>query len=380
MRTTRGLACLQYGRVLNGTIGALGQDGAFSNDGRFHAFSVNYEQEFAGLGCSDLDTHGGAVFNAIVQKIPASAFLGSCYPTKPSFPRGFPAPARLEICPARDLRDLYFGLLGPDAVSISYKTAAGKLATERTAGLNGAYLIVGAPTSQACWSVDIDGRVVHPCGNGSTSRPDLQSYGVIRSVTYRDRRTCRPATEPSGCPPVGYNTTPVQHFTASEVRTTISVRTSLGWRYCTDGRTPQPCRGTPPPGYHLTPAFHGAVNDDPPGGRPQIRAVVTFTSRVAITNIDSAYTFNWRLTPVPGEASNRADCQIGDLDTTGNVTHEDLRVGQRVTEDIFADQLCSGTMHGSVTLNTVTGPATNLGVLGPQGRGIPVGDFSFRVP
>ena len=38
IRTTRGLLCVQVGRVLLGTVGALGQDGAFGNDGNFHPF------------------------------------------------------------------------------------------------------------------------------------------------------------------------------------------------------------------------------------------------------------------------------------------------------------------------------------------------------
>ncbi len=378
MRTTRGLACLQYGRVLDGKIGALGEDGAFSNDGRFHSFSVNYEQGGLGSGCSDLDTRGGAVFNSIVQRIPAGALDGSCYPTKPSPPPGALSPPRLEICPAGDLRDLYFGLLGPDAVSISYKTAAGQAVTERTAGPNGAYLIVGSPTPQACWSVEFRGRVYHPCGNGGTSSASLQSYGVIRSVTYRDGRTCRPATEPSGCPPVGYTTAPARQFTSSEVRAPISVSTSLGWRYCTNGNTTQPCRGKPPAGYHLTPAAavtaYGRTANAPPGGFPQIQVAVTFSSRVAITNIDSAYSFYWQLTP-----ANTHACQVGAL-AGRYLTREDLRAGQRVTEQIFVDQACPGTIHGSITLNTAKGPATDLGLIGPQGNAIPVGNFTLRVP
>lgn len=35
-RTTRGLLCVQVGRVDHGQIGELGVDGAFGNDGRFH--------------------------------------------------------------------------------------------------------------------------------------------------------------------------------------------------------------------------------------------------------------------------------------------------------------------------------------------------------
>jgi hypothetical protein len=378
MRTSRGLACLQYGRVVAGMIGALGEDGAFSNDGRFHPFSVNYEQGIPGSGCSDLDTRGGAVFNAIIQRIPASGMDGSCYPRQPSPPRGAPSPPRLEICPAKDLRDLYFGLLGPDAASISYRTPAGQVVSERTAGPNGAYLIVGSPTAQVCSTKTILGHGFHSCGNGSFSTPSLQSYGVIRSVTYRNGTTCTPATKRTGCPPVGFSTAPAPQFTSSEVRAPIKVTASLGWRSCTNGETVRPCRSKPPAGYRLTPAgkvtYYGRTALAPPGGFPQVRVTVTFTSRVAVTNIDSAYTFLWRLTPVNPHA-----CQVGPLGGR-YVTSKDLRVGQPVTDQIFADQLCPGTIDGSITLNTAKGPATDLGLTGPQGNAIPVSDFNLRAP
>jgi hypothetical protein len=277
---------------------------------------------------------------------------------------------------------VYYGLLGPDATSISYTTPAGQLVTERTAGADGAYLIVGLPTTERCTGVKIGRILIHPCFSGNTSNPALQSYGVIRSVAYRNGHTCRLSNLLSSCPPVGYRTVPVQHFTLSEVRAPISVHTSFGWRFCWKGpgRVVRPCRGTLPPAYRLTPAFHGRVNSDPPGGRLQVRAFITFTSRVAITNIDSAYVIGWRLTPSPGEADNHADCQVGDLDGAGTATREDLRAGQRVTEQIFADQQCHGTMHGSIKLTTAKGPETNLGFIGPQGNGILVGTFSFPVP
>src|SRR4051794_38495930 len=36
VRTTRGLGCVQLGRLAGGRLGVLGQDGAFADDGRFH--------------------------------------------------------------------------------------------------------------------------------------------------------------------------------------------------------------------------------------------------------------------------------------------------------------------------------------------------------
>ncbi len=47
VRTTRDDVCLQVGRLADGTIGALGEDGAFGDDHRFHPFSDNYQDRWA---------------------------------------------------------------------------------------------------------------------------------------------------------------------------------------------------------------------------------------------------------------------------------------------------------------------------------------------
>src|SRR5579872_4709844 len=40
LSTSRGEGCLQLGRIVDGKLGALGQDDAFANDGRFHELPV----------------------------------------------------------------------------------------------------------------------------------------------------------------------------------------------------------------------------------------------------------------------------------------------------------------------------------------------------
>lgn len=54
LQTTRGETCVQVGRLDYGTIGVLGQDGAFGNDHRFHPFSANYLNPG---GCAVTDAH-----------------------------------------------------------------------------------------------------------------------------------------------------------------------------------------------------------------------------------------------------------------------------------------------------------------------------------
>jgi hypothetical protein len=51
-RSKSGLACVQVGRVYQGKLGVLGQDGAFGNDGKFHELPVEAE------GCGSVDARG----------------------------------------------------------------------------------------------------------------------------------------------------------------------------------------------------------------------------------------------------------------------------------------------------------------------------------
>ena len=52
LSTTRGEGCLQLGRIVDGKLGALGQDDAFANDGRFHELPVSAAFDSAAAPCS----------------------------------------------------------------------------------------------------------------------------------------------------------------------------------------------------------------------------------------------------------------------------------------------------------------------------------------
>jgi hypothetical protein len=138
--TTRGEVCIAPGRVQDGAIGVLGRDRAFGDDGRLHPFATDY---IGPLGCALPDAGGHAFLNVGQTGLPASALIqgiaaaaGGCRVDNP------PPANRALLCPSRDLRDVDYGVLGPDAVSITYRTASGGLATDRTAGPGGAYLVV----------------------------------------------------------------------------------------------------------------------------------------------------------------------------------------------------------------------------------------------
>ena len=71
IQTGRLQACLQIGRLQSGQIGALGQDGAFDNDGRFHPIPLANN-----FRCGRTDAHGYLFLNVFAVQIPASAALG----------------------------------------------------------------------------------------------------------------------------------------------------------------------------------------------------------------------------------------------------------------------------------------------------------------
>lgn len=142
VRTTRGELCIQLGRVEHGKLGQLGIDGAFKDDGTFHPIAAtnlpSYEQR---LGTFAETTHTTCVLagRAIAATDIGIARSGALdrQSTREQKPR-----------PSGQLRDVYYGVLGPQAVSVSYRagSAVRTLPVERGTG---AYLLVLAAASAA---------------------------------------------------------------------------------------------------------------------------------------------------------------------------------------------------------------------------------------
>jgi hypothetical protein len=128
VHTTRREICVQIGRVDDDRLGQLGIDGAFHDDGRFHLLAPDVLPEYSDSGDVSCD-------------VAAPIAIGSW----PSGDRSAaPSPEHVSFKPtAKDLRSISWGLLGPHAVSITYRTAAG-VRTGPVAPGTGAYLIVGA--------------------------------------------------------------------------------------------------------------------------------------------------------------------------------------------------------------------------------------------
>ncbi|MGA9876881.1 MAG: hypothetical protein WBQ21_13855 [Solirubrobacteraceae bacterium] len=174
IHTTRGLICVQIGRVHDGQLGQLGVDGAFHDDGRFHALPAdalpddlrNGEGWMAGNCASPGDTYAG---DSVGLALSAASSLGQS-----------------SRVPA-DRREVSFGLLGVHAVSITYREGS-KVRTEPVLPGLGAYLIVQRYTSgRPLGSVsETDGRD-EPGNYSGPAGPN----GALTAITYNYAgRTC----------------------------------------------------------------------------------------------------------------------------------------------------------------------------------------------
>lgn len=134
VRTTRGLLCPQVGRLLDGRLGVLGEDGEFDDDGLFHELppSVLEPGTCTAPGEWSILSEIGVPAAGTLRDYPAPCLAPWERRTRASSP---------PSCPAGDERLVAFGVLGPHAVSVSYMDA-GRLRTVATAGRLGAYLIV----------------------------------------------------------------------------------------------------------------------------------------------------------------------------------------------------------------------------------------------
>jgi hypothetical protein len=334
-------ACLQIGRVRDGRIGALGQDGSYGNDGRFHLIPLT--QNFP---CDRTDASGHLFVDIFEQKVAASAAVGGhgpgCIANQPPARvlRQHPFP-HIATCPPRDLRDIAYGVLGPDAVSITY-TIAGRPRTVPT-GRDGAYIVVLPPTAQTCTREGPLGGRGCLLSSGETTAGQLES-GVITAVSYRDGHVCRlPAPSAAGtlqasCPNAGY-----VHFpryipptvTPAEAHTPLRVQFAVTRRICylpdRNAFTQDliPCPHAIPPGYRLGQS-----------GQRTLLITVTFKARVAADNHHQVYEFS------VGRVSGRG-CAGGGGGVSGT-SMIPIRVGQLAR---FQDQEspCPGSYEGVIT-------------------------------
>ncbi len=182
LSTTRGTGCLQIGRIIDGKLGALGQDHAFGDDGRFHELPVAADFN----GCELLDADHRLFANVTADARPASAWVGSggrlggCVPpTAGPYEKGLRLTPQerahgarpVALCRQADLRNIYYGLLGPQAQSITY-VLGGRRHTLATIGPEGAYMFVTRASPKQLLNFANAGTAdVVRCAGARASRP-----------------------------------------------------------------------------------------------------------------------------------------------------------------------------------------------------------------
>lgn len=329
--TSRGAGCVQVGRLVDGQIGVLGEDGAFGNDGRLHALPVASANP---LTCVALDANGRIFQNISKSYQLANALSGPEQAPTEAEPRPqdicvsqLATPAERSsaqggrVCPLSQERNLYYGLLGPQAKSITY-TSDGRTVRAPVQAPDGAYLIVtGAGGEQRATAF----------GPGVTGVVPIDS--PISEIEYTDGSVCRlsgqsmpqgacttPMSEPVGYAPVG---TPPS---ASQVASPLSI-----------GFTPSA------------------------GGQQVVRA--GFTAHAPADGMRSQYKIEWRQPAGAGSLTQETASQVA--------------VGEGQEASLQTRPLSAGTAEVVVSLQYATGPEL---LEGPGTIEIPVGRATVTVP
>jgi hypothetical protein len=372
-RVTGDMTCFQVGREQSGRIGAVGAYGSFGNDGRFHPFTLSD----VGFGtCVPNDAHQHAFDNVAYANAPASASGEPCQTFPGGLPLHLPARVRARLtaqshaadCKPRNQRLVAFGLLGPDATSVTYRTAHGT-ATTRTHGPDGAYLIVEPVDAAICGT-----QCGYAAGAGATAM--RLPIGLIATITYRDAPTCHgPPLTNNGptlmrlhhCRDVGYVAPPHPKVTEADVASPVRVQPMPAHHYCFPTGTYRPnalripCDGRVPKGYARI-----------RGGGSELMVYISWIARQRVTNVnDSAYSI---------QIANPRHCGGGEQGDGG--TQSLIRAGTRITREFEVSSRCAGTYRGTVVYEPSLGPA------GQGGAGLPepgspgtylVGRFSIVV-
>lgn len=286
VKTSRGLGCVQIGRVKDGKLGVLGQDGAFDDDRKFHERGpeIVYQTD------CQLADGGGNVFIALgYAGLPASGDAIGCSArgTDGSRPK----------CAPGSLRNVFYGLLGPEATAITYEAADGQVVRQPVQGPEGAYLVV-KPTEPGRRNVGQYSIGVSPVSG-------------LRSVEYRDGSTCeRRKSGALRCPLKGLVTPRLATPTRAELATPVRIEV---------GDRPEH------PGGEQFPA--------------QRRVTFSFRARRA-ADAREYYTYEARIAKPRGKR-----CFSGVL---GGAVAKDLAAGSEVSERIYFPYGCRGRVEISV--------------------------------
>lgn len=120
----RDVGCVQVGRVVDGRLGVLGQDGSFNNDGNFHELPVQPD------ACGGLDAHGQLFVDAAPSGRAANADPEAA------------CSSDTDSCPSGDRRTITYGLAGALAQQVTLSNTTTSQTLRPTSADSGAYLLV----------------------------------------------------------------------------------------------------------------------------------------------------------------------------------------------------------------------------------------------
>jgi hypothetical protein len=355
VRTTRGEACLQVGRVLDGKIGVLGTGYAFHADGRFHTLSP---EDALGLNCVHVDAHGHVIDVQGPMTVSADGL---------SLAESMSDRVRCDLpgqhdwgvrCPRSQLRLMAFGALGPDAVSLRVRFQ-GRSFDVKPYGADGVYLLV------------FDA----PKGTNAGAYFGAQAPGPpTMTVTFADGSSCPlpSVNDPFLCQPEGIE------YASGPAVTPADVSTPIHARYRTNvhgGQSP----------FVTTGPFSAAAA--PLGRGPGPGLVIAFRARVAIHGPLSTYGVEIHRPVVRG-------C-FGEGTLQSNQTSPTLAAGQMTRFVIRLQAACHGRYSGRVfylSINPSSEPAGEESLINEMSAslvkptlhlpppGITVGYFTVDIP
>jgi hypothetical protein len=308
VRTTRGEACLQVGRILEGKIGVLGSGYAFHADGRFHALSP---EDALGLHCVHVDAHGHVVDVQGPMTVSADG-LSLAESMTDRVHCDLPGQHDWGVrCPSPQLRLMAFGALGPDAASL-HVHFQGRSFNVKPYSADGVYLLVFKA----------------PAGTNAGAYFGAPAPGPpTMIVTFANGSSCPlPAVNDSFiCNPEGIDYATGPKITATDVASRVHAS------YRTDVRGGEsPFVVTGPSSAASAPMRHGTG----PG------LVVTFTARVAIRGPLSTYGVEIHRPVVP-------EC-FGEGTLQNNEASPTLPAGARTRFIIRLQAACHGRYSGRV--------------------------------
>jgi hypothetical protein len=304
VKTSRGLGCVQLGRVVDGKLGVIGRDGASGNDGKFHERGAEIIQQ---TDCQQTDGAGNVFIAMTYMGLPASGDATGCAPRSSS------RDSR-PVCPPGSLRTIYYGLLGPEGKAVTYISRGGSFIRRRVNGPDGAYLVV---------------LRTDPKRRNFYYSPGVTPASGLRSVEYRDGSVCH-IVNPQRlggarrCPLKGFVAPTLPPISRSDLATTIRVRVGTRAEY-------------PGPKVKL-----------PAGARPipaQRRITLTFRARVA-ADAHSFYTVSTRM-----QRASKG-CTYGGF---GPIA-KDVTAGTVLTHTLYVLYRCRGTLKINVGYTQQTRP------------------------